>query len=80
MQRGAAILSVWVPTGAVLALINAVSLKGWLTVLLLSINVCFSLWRWRRDSYVLCRPCLQGKEPKACPYEGHRPWFCKKRL
>ena len=81
MQRGAAILSVWVPTGAVLALINAVSLKGWLSVFLLIVNLSYSIWRWRRDFFVVCEGCRMGNVPSNCPLPmGRRPWWCPKKL
>lgn len=74
-------LRVWLPNGAVLAVVNAADIKLWLELTLIIVSLIYTLWRWRRDSFVACEGCRAGKIPADCPLPiKRRPWWCPKKL
>lgn len=74
-------LKVWLPNGAVLAVANAASLKEWASLGLLILSIAYTVWRWRRDSYVVCESCRNGRIPAECPLPPRRrPFWCPKSL
>ena len=80
-SRAGACLSVVVPNTAVLGLINMMDLKIWLELGLLILTLAYTIWRWRRDSFVICDGCRNGRIPDVCPLPPEdRPWYCPKRI
>jgi hypothetical protein len=74
-------LKVWLPNSAVLAVVNVMDVKGCLELALITLSIIYTLWRWRRDSYVACEGCRVGKIPNLCPLPPRRrPWWCPKSL
>ena len=74
-------LKVLIPNGAVLATVNLMTIKSWLEVSLLAFSIAHTLWRWRRDSFVACEGCREGKIPNLCPLPvSRRPWWCPKKV
>lgn len=72
---------VLVPNGAVLALVHLVDVKTLGEVVLLGLSAGYTVWRWRRDSYVACEGCRNGHVPNVCPLAPRRrPWWCPKRV
>jgi hypothetical protein len=71
---------VLVPNGLVLAVVNAMTLKDWLNLMLISLSIGYTIWRWRRDSYVVCQACRDGRPPVNCPLpDRKRPAWCPRR-
>ena len=58
-------LRVLIPSGAVLALVNADQLRVWSQVGLVLVNIGYVLWRWRRDARCRCQlpHCPRPKRP-----------------
>jgi hypothetical protein len=78
-ERLGDILKVWLPNGAVLAAVNLMTIKGCLELALITVSIVYTLWRWRRDTYVACEGCRAGKIPIVCPLPvKRRPWWCPK--
>ena len=74
-------LKVVVPNGTVLAAINTLEVKTWLELLLISLSILYTLWRWRRESFVACEGCRAGMVPRICPLPiRKRPWWCPKKI
>jgi hypothetical protein len=74
-------LKVLVPNAVILAAINAMTIKSWLEVALLSLSIAYTLWRWRRESYANCERCRGGTIPSSCPLPvSRRPWWCPKKV
>lgn len=74
-------LLVLVPNGVALAVVNLARLNQYLQ---LAVGVCaisYTLWRWRRDSYVVCQACREGHPPAMCPLPlRKRPAWCPRNL
>lgn len=74
-------LKVVVPNGVVLAAVNTLEVKAWLEILLVSLSILYTLWRWRRESYAACEGCRVGRIPRICPLPtNRRPWWCPKKV
>lgn len=74
-------LEVIVPSSTVLGIVNVVTLKAWFELSLLSVTILYTVWRWRRDTFVLCSGCLDNHPPTICPYPpDRRPSWCPKKL
>lgn len=70
-------LSVIVPNATVLGIVNAVSLKTWAELGLIGVTILYTIWRWRRDSFVMCEGCRNGHPPPKCPLPARkRPAWC----
>jgi hypothetical protein len=75
------VLEVVVPNGVVLAAINLSQINLGLQIGAAALTCGYAVWRWRRDSYVLCHGCRDGHPPARCPYPEHkRPSWCPKNL
>lgn len=75
------VLSVVLPNGTILAAVNLIPLNHLVQVLAALVTIGYAIWRWRRDSYVLCQACREGRPPAVCPVKANRrPWWCPKRL
>jgi hypothetical protein len=80
-ERAADTAKVWLPNAVTLAFVNGLNLKDWLQVILISLSIAYTLWRWRRESYAFCAGCRDGKVPLVCPLPARRrPWWCPKKL
>ncbi len=75
------VLSVVLPNATILAAVNLVSVNHLIQLVAGLVTLAYAVWRWRRDSFVLCRPCLDGRPPATCPYPPNkRPAWCPKKL
>ena len=73
-------LRVLIPNGAVIAAVNVMTFRGWAELGLICISIAYTVWRWRRDSYVICQACRDGHVPESCAVKaGKRPGYCPKR-
>lgn len=76
-SRGMACLSVVGPNATVLAAVNVISLKEWAQLALIVLSILYTLWRWRRDSCVMCDACRNGVPLASCSVPlGKRPPWC----
>ena len=74
-------LAVILPNGAVLATVRLVDLKTFGELGLLGLTMAYTAWRWRRDSFVICQSCRDGRMPVICPLPPRkRPWFCPRKV
>jgi len=44
------VVEVWAPNGLVLAFVNLVSIKTCFEIVLISVSIGYTVWRWRRDA------------------------------
>ena len=80
-ERSRDCLAVLLPNGSVLAAVNLARLNLWVQLAGGLLTIAFVIWRWRRDSFVLCKACRDGRPPRVCPYPpGKRPFWCPKKL
>jgi hypothetical protein len=71
------ILTVCLPNGAVLAAVTIVDVNHLVVLLSGLVTMGYAFWRWRRDSYVVCGACREGRIPAICPLPaGKRPIWC----
>lgn len=76
-SRFAACFSVAGPNATVLAVVNLSDIKAWAELLLIVLSILYTIWRWRRDSYVICAACRNGVPPPTCPLPlRKRPSWC----
>jgi hypothetical protein len=74
-------LRVVLPNSAALAAVNLVSVGSAVQLCVGLVTISYTVWRWRRDSYVTCRACIDGRPPFVCPLPPHRrPRWCPKNL
>jgi hypothetical protein len=71
------VLSVVLPNGVILAAVNLTPVNQTITLLAGLVTIGYAVWRWRRDSYVLCQGCREGRTPEICPLpKRRRPSWC----
>ena len=74
-------LKVVLPNSVVLAMVNLASLNQIAQLAAVGLTISYTIWRWRRDSYVVCQRCRDGQPPANCPYPRHkRPYWCPANL
>jgi len=77
--RLADVLSVVLPNGSVLLAVNLIQVNHLVQLAAGLATLGYAVWRWRRDSYVICQGCRDGRPPAVCPVKpGKRPSWCPK--
>jgi hypothetical protein len=80
-ERWSDIAAVCLPNATIVAAVHMVELNALLTFLSLAVTIGYTIWRWRRDSYMICAPCRDGRPPLVCPLPANkRPLWCPKTL
>ncbi len=68
------------PNGIVLAAVNLAPVNPWVTLIGGLVTIGYTAWRWKRDSFVMCQGCREGRPPAVCPLpERRRPAWCPQR-
>jgi hypothetical protein len=75
------ILAVLVPNGTILATVNLIPVNHAIQMLAGIVTIGYAIWRWRRDSFVMCQACRDGRPPENCPLAPRkRPTWCPRNL
>ena len=74
-------IRLWLVNGAILATVNLVTIKDFLSIGLLSVSICYTVWQWRRSIFAACERCREGNLPRFCRLPvSRRPWWCPKKV
>lgn len=80
-ERWEDILTVCVPNATILATVTLVEVSNLVVLLSGLMTMAYAIWRWRRDSFVVCQACRDGRPPGICPLpEKKRPYWCPRSL
>jgi hypothetical protein len=74
-------LEVCIPNGLILASVNLLQVNHLVQIVGGLVTVGYAVWRWRRDSFVICQACRDGRPPEICPLPSYkRPCWCPRKL